>query len=283
MATSDMVELQGAVLTYALLSHDAAIDPRYSTSLSPQEGINLNILLGTMLAKCGHHPFFHAMFSEAKKLAESASLSSAHTRIELAHQSAMSRYKYLHEKDSLEERPTPVQEPSDKLLNSGSIRTQMGTDKDQFMFLWDQGLQKRRIDKHDDAMIAFGTAFEMLGQDSEANLLTHLERGRFFLDLAGAMTAKGEQDHDEETLAKAIGILGFAEQESQETHDWRTHARASLDLSRRLFEWNDEPENIDRARMYAELAQESASRIHDKELSERVEHQISTIKRVALD
>ena len=151
------------------------------------------------------------------------------------------------------------------------------------MFLWDQGLQKRRIDKHDDAMIAFGTAFEMLGQDSEANLLTHLERGRFFLDLAGAMTAKGEQDHDEETLAKAIGILGFAEQESQETHDWRTHARASLDLSRRLFEWNDEPENIDRARMYAELAQESASRIHDKELSERVEHQISTIKRVALD
>ncbi len=99
-----------------------------------------------------------------------------------------------------------------------------------------------------------------------------LELGRFLLDLAGAITVKGENARDQEALSNAIKILGFAEQESGKAHDWRTHARVLLDLSRRFLEWNKEHvENIEHARKYARLAKETVSKTGDTKLKRRIE------------
>lgn len=274
MLVYDLVGHQGGVLTYALLAHDAAVDPRYSSSLSIAESIDLNILLGTALAKCGH-PIFKAMFSEAESLAERDSRVSDYVRISMARQSATSRYTYLHEN----EKDVNTKISTKKVIHSSPINLEgMMTEKSRFMHLWDIGLQKRRLMQCDDAMNAFDGALEILLQNSEKNILTHLEQGRFLLDLAGAMTVKGELDHDEEVLANAIKYLGFAEQESRKAHDWKTHARAFLDLSRRFLEWNTEHiENIEQAMRYAELAKESANKTKNTELIKRIEDHILNI------
>ena len=170
MLSYDLVGRQGGVLTYALLAHDAAVDPRYSSSLSTVEGIDLNLILGAALAKCGH-PIFRAMFSEAEALAKPTSRVSDYIRISIARQSAMSRYTYLHENKKSEGATTNTKEA----VHSSPINLKgMMSEKSRFGLLWDIGLQKRRLMQYEEAMSAFDGAFEILTQDSGGNLLTHL-------------------------------------------------------------------------------------------------------------
>lgn len=280
----DLVGNQGGTFRYAWLAHDAAIDNRYRSSLSIEEHIDLHILVGTALAKCGDFRC-SAMFAEAESLAkstESTNRASIFTRIAMTRTSAMSRLNFVIGNNK-SAKPATIKERMDSSLFSTEVAKYFQLDyKTRFAFQWDIGLQKKREHDYDGAVAAFDKAIEALLKLPK-NSTSHLERGRFFLDMAGAIALKAEAARDEEGSIEAIKMLGLAEHECRAAHDWKSHARVLLNMSRMFLSWNtDHIENIKKARSYIEAAKKSVSLTDEHELKKSIEAHSAAIDKFGL-
>jgi hypothetical protein len=286
----DLVGNQGGVFRYAWLAHDAAIDNRYISSLSSEERIELHILVGTALAKCGDFRY-SAMFAEAEFIAkstESTNRVSIFMRIAMARKSAMSRFKFVTGNDKSVKQPATIRENIDSFSVSSegtknkSPLNLLMDDKTCFTVQWDIGLQKKREHDYDGAVAAFDKAMDALLKLPK-NSSSHLERGRFFLDMAGAIALRGEANRDEEGSLAAIKMLGLAEQECRVANDWKSHARVLLNLSQMFLSWNiDHIENIKKARTYIEAAKKSVSLTDEYELKKKIEAHCAEIDKFGL-
>ena len=108
----------------------------------------------------------------------------------------------------------------------------------------------------------------------DSKFITHLERGRFFLDFGGVAYETGAKEDNIELIEQSSGLLSVSVKESEEVNDWRTNATALLMLSKidLLFQQYNSAYNS------IEAAETSAQRTDDKELRERINAQKTLLK-----
>ena len=252
---------------YAWLSHDACCDERYRDIISEEEYRDIHLKISYMLKLCGDTAGSHIALNEAKtsidksggKLSEAINALEA----EAMTQNAPNQFNNSNSDDS--SRTLPFK-PSAVLQLRHFLMETFGkepSEKDYFLTNWKIGIAKRR----EKAPLEAVHAFERSAAVVLKNVVTHLERGRFFCDYAGALYDLCLQERCEERQKQANILYQASEKITREIGDWTTNAKALLMLARLVLVAGQ----LSQARTNAEAALEAVLRTKDYALKDRIE------------
>ena len=137
------------------------------------------------------------------------------------------------------------------------------SEKDYFLTNWNIGIAKRR----EKAPLEAVHAFERSATVALKNIVTHLERGRFFCDYAGALYDLCLQERCDERWKQANILYKVSEKITREIGDWTTNAKSLLMLANLALVVGQ----LIQARTNAEVALGSVLRTKDSDLQDRIE------------
>lgn len=254
---------------YAWLVHDAACDERYRPLLDTSEFVEMHQRAAQVLHHSGDEIGRQVMLGEARgAIAEGGSTGAAlqNMLIEAALRYPSANARGLGEPapEPVLSRPSPIK-PSQMMQGLLAVLRSWDGElagHDGFARAWHLGMAKRREGDFAGAIEAFEAAASAVSMDD----LSHLERGRFLLDFAGAFFSRACERRDDGPMEQALALFRASEAEAGNVGDWRTCAAAALMLVKINMLSGD---GVVAARWLAR-AKEAAARTEDRALQERI-------------